>query len=166
MQADGGLAMCLHAGQSMDLNAGPSSLGDEGSWPTPSHLSLLENLQLLQLLASPEKPHLEIRSDSALGMYRNPQPAAMGKYTVYDADGSTLELDVPLDDGKNSRLLANFFDPEVIKMIFCHPETRTRLAQFLEHFIAGPERKQCVADMKFLAKVRPPLPNSARKLQD
>jgi len=77
---------------------------------------------------------------------------------VYDADGSTLELDVPLDDGKsaqNSRLLARFFDPEVIKMIFSKPETRTRLAQFLENFIAGPEREHCVADMKFLDKVCP-----------
>lgn len=157
--------MFLHAGHSTVLNAGPSSLGDEESWPTPSHLSLLKNIDLLQLLDSPEKPHLEIRSDSALGMYRNPQPATMGKYTVYDADGSTLELDVPLDDGKNNRLLSNFFDPEVIKMIFSHPETRTRLAQFLENFLAGPERKQCVADMKFLAKVRPPLPNSAPQLQ-
>ncbi|KAK0750925.1 hypothetical protein B0T18DRAFT_425651 [Schizothecium vesticola] len=79
----------------------------------------------------------------------------MGNYTVYDADGSALELDVPFDDGKsskNNRRLAKFFDPEVTKMIFSKPETRARLAQFLENFIAGPERKQCVADMKFLDK--------------
>jgi hypothetical protein len=140
----------------MDADAGFSRLGDEGPWPTPSHLSILENLQLLQLLACPKKPHLQIRSDSALAMYRSPQPSATGKYTVYDADGSTLELDIPLDDGKSSkthRPLAKFFHPEVTKMIFSTPETRARLAQFLDNFIAGPERKQCVADMKFLDKV-------------
>ncbi|KAK1834211.1 hypothetical protein QBC39DRAFT_399227 [Podospora conica] len=154
MQADAGLSMCLNADQLMDVDVGLAQLGDEKPWPNPPNLAILENLQLLQLLSRPEKSHFRIRSDSALTMYPRP-PDTTNKYIVYDPDGAILELEAPPKNGElpeENHPLADFFGPEVTKKMFSKSETRTRLAQFLEHFITDPERKQYVADLKFLDK--------------
>lgn len=120
-------------------------------------------------LRSQKSSHLRLRSDSGLGFHTN--PAAFRQYTDYNQDGSVpsrpCRARSPSPDGdssvedfclaprlstqvrrpdRGSRLLPDFSDPAVIKLVCSNPATVQRLHKFAQ-------RRSGAADIEFLLKV-------------